>query len=187
MHQQQLYSGHKHTHGLKYQGVITPDGFIASLFGPMAGHRHDAHLLTESGLMHQLRQLMPEQGDENYNGAQIYSLFGDAAYPGSRHLFGGYRNPPPGSLQAEWNGHMSSLRITIEWGFKNVTTYWTHLDLKRAQKVFLSPVGTHYVNGCFLTNLFNCCRIDDNGNQIAQYFHCEPLDLESYLALVDQH
>lgn len=82
---------------------------------------------------------------------------------------------------------MSNACVTVEWGFKNVTTYCTYVDLKRAQKVFLSPVAEHYINACFLTNLLNCCKLDDDGNQIAKFFKCELLSLEEYLALIDNH
>ena len=35
-------TGHKPTHGLKFQSVMTPNGLIASLSGPYEGKRHDA-------------------------------------------------------------------------------------------------------------------------------------------------
>lgn len=32
-----FYSGHKHHHAFKYQGIVTPDGLISSLAGPVEG------------------------------------------------------------------------------------------------------------------------------------------------------
>lgn len=34
-HQRVLYNGHKRVHAIKFQSVVTPDGMIASLFGPV--------------------------------------------------------------------------------------------------------------------------------------------------------
>ena len=38
-HQRIVYSGHKRAHGLKFQSVVTPDGLIVDLFGPIEGSR----------------------------------------------------------------------------------------------------------------------------------------------------
>jgi hypothetical protein len=52
--QRAAYSGHKHTHGIKFQSIVTPDGLIVCLFGPIPGSRHDSFMLAESGLLQQL-------------------------------------------------------------------------------------------------------------------------------------
>ena len=43
--QKQCYSGHKKTHGIKYQSIYSPEGFYINLYGPVAAWRHDAYLL----------------------------------------------------------------------------------------------------------------------------------------------
>ena len=40
--QRVVYNGHKRVHSLKYQAVVTPNGLIANLYGPVEGKRHDA-------------------------------------------------------------------------------------------------------------------------------------------------
>lgn len=55
--QREFYSGHKRTHGVKYQAVHVPDGLCASLYGMIGGRRHDTTLLRESGLMNRLDEL----------------------------------------------------------------------------------------------------------------------------------
>ena len=87
--QKQMYSGHKRCHGIKFQSVVTPDGLVALLFGPIEGSRHDSHMLNESGLLDQLNNIMPV-GPQH---PPVYSLYGDPAYPQSLHLLGGFRNP----------------------------------------------------------------------------------------------
>jgi hypothetical protein len=62
-------------------------------------------MLAESGLLQQLSQIMPR----NQPGIQIYSLYGDPAYPQSQYIIGGYCNPPPNSIEAQWNTTMSKV------------------------------------------------------------------------------
>ena len=38
---QRCFSGHKRIHALKFQSIVTPDGLILHLFGPVEGRRHD--------------------------------------------------------------------------------------------------------------------------------------------------
>ena len=49
--QRHAYSGHKRCHGLKFQTVITPDGIIATMLGPMNGNRNDIQMIRESKLL----------------------------------------------------------------------------------------------------------------------------------------
>ncbi len=77
---------------------------------------------------------MPGQHEHQHiaagGGETIYSLYGDSAYPQSLYVFGGYRNPHPGSDQALWNTEMLNAREVVEWGFSNLILNWTFLDFK---------------------------------------------------------
>ena len=44
-HQRVVYTRFKKCHGLKFQSVLVPDGFIACLYGPVPTKTHDAKLL----------------------------------------------------------------------------------------------------------------------------------------------
>ena len=46
--QRASYNGHKRTHALKYQSVMTPRGILAHLWGPIEGRRHDLAMLRFS-------------------------------------------------------------------------------------------------------------------------------------------
>jgi hypothetical protein len=182
--QRAAYSGHKRTHGIKFQSVTTPDGLIACLFGPIPGARHDSFMLAESGLLQQLSQIMPR----NQPDVQIYSLYGDPAYPQSQYIVGGYRNPPPNSIEAQWNTTMSKVRICVEWGFKEISQVWTFLDFRRNMKIFKFPVAKYYIVAAFLCNIRNCFY----SNQTATYFGCSvengtKMSLVEYLSLVDEN
>ena len=44
------YSGYKKTHVFNVQSIVTPDGMIASLYGPCAGVVNDTQMVRRSGL-----------------------------------------------------------------------------------------------------------------------------------------
>lgn len=177
--QRMAYSGHKRCHGIKFQSVITPDGLIACLYGPIPGSRHDSFMLTESRLLDKLRAIIPEDleiGD-------TYSLYGDPAYPQSSYLFGAFPNAPQNSDEARFNAKMSSVRQCVEWGFKEISTLWPIVDFKRQMKIFKVPVAKYYIVAAFFTNC-HCCF---NGNETSKYFGLHDdsgrLSLAQYLAL----
>ena len=122
-HQRVVYTRFKKCHGLKFQSVMVPDGFIACLFGPVPAKTHDAKLLHESELLDQLEEIMPPHGDST-----IYTLYGDLVYAQSMYLIGGFRNAAIGMDEALYNRIMSSMQITVEWGFSAITEQWKFLD-----------------------------------------------------------
>ena len=122
-HQRVVYTWFKKCHGLKFQSVLVPDRFIACLFSPVPAKTHDAKLLQESGLLDQLEEIMPHDGD-----LTIYTLYGDLAYAQSIYLIGGFCNADVGTDEALYNRIMSSVRITVEWGFGAIIKQWKFLD-----------------------------------------------------------
>jgi DDE superfamily endonuclease len=176
--QELLYTRYKRCHGIKFQSIVTPDGFIACLHGPFIARRHDARMLLESQLIETLERLMPA---DRSNGP-IYALYGDLAYPRSIYLFSGFINPRPNSPEALFNRQMSKSRISVEWAYANVTRRYQHLDFQRSMKINQQPIAQQYINCVFLTNIGNCFY----GGAINQYFGCEILSLQQYLALIDE-
>ena len=115
------------------------------------------------------------------NGAAVvYALYGDLAYAQSIYLLGGFWKPPAGSDEAMFNQHMSSVHITVEWGFSDIVKKWKFLDFRSAMKIFEMPVGEFYTNGAFLSNICNCLY----GNKTQQYFGAVQLTLDEYFDLV---
>ena len=76
---------------------------------------------------------------------------------------------------------MSSVRESVEWGFKDVISQFCFLDFKIAQKVFLIPTAQYYMVGAFLHNLRSCFY----GNETACYFDAVPMSIDAYLSLVE--
>ena len=150
-HQHLVYTRFKKCHGLKFQSVLIPDGFIACLYGPVPAKTHDARLLCESQLLEQLQTVMPEDGIN-----PIYALYGDLAYAQSAYVVGGFRNVDTNSDEAAYNRLLSSVCITVEWGFAELIEHWKFLDFQSAMKIFQCPVAQYYINAAFLSNIQNC-------------------------------
>ena len=149
---------------------IIPDGYIACLYGPMPTKTHDVKLLHQSNLMEQLHATIP---DDNSNGP-IYSLYRDLAYPQSLYLLGGYRNVIKSKNEAKFNRLMLSVRITVEWGYCEITEPWKFLDFCQAMQIFQLPVAQYYINATFLSNLRNCII----GNKTRNYFDAQQMSIE---------
>lgn len=168
-----FYTRYKRCHGLKFQSIVTPDGMIACLHGPFSARRHDATILSWSGVIQQLQALMPL-------GGHVLALYGDLAYPECPWLYKGFVNPEPGTWQANFNGILASVRIAVEWGFNLVVQLWNFIDFQSSMRVFKVPVAQYYMNAAFLTNLRSCCM----GNKTSHYFNIAPPTLQEYLDLV---
>jgi len=174
--QRLLYTMYKKAHGIKFQSVVVPEGYLALFLGPYLGRTHDARILDESGLLDSLRIILPIE-DEN----GVYALFGDCAYPMSAHLLKGFILPKKGSDEAKFNARMNSARIAVEWGFAKITQLWQYTDFKRSMKVFETRPAQHYANAAFLTN----CYVAFYGNVTSEYFGMEPQGIDDYFSLVD--
>ena len=74
-HQRSVYTHFKKCHGVKFQSITVPDGFIAYLQGPWPAQTHDARMLRESQLMEELEDIMPANG-----AAAVTALYGDLAH-----------------------------------------------------------------------------------------------------------
>ena len=109
----------------------------------------------------------------NGNGV-VYAMYGDLAYVQSIYLLGRFCKPPTGSDEALFSRAMSSVQITVEWGFGDVVEKWKFLDFHSAMKIFEMPIAEFYTNGAFLSNICNCLY----GNKTQQYFGAVQLMLD---------
>ncbi|KAK7106300.1 uncharacterized protein [Littorina saxatilis] len=170
--QRELFNGHKRVHGIKFQSIVTPDGLIANLFGPMSGRRHDAALLNASGLLDHMER------HYNING-QPLCIYGDPAYPQRPHLYRPFLGHNLTPQQQQFNTDMSSVRQVVEFGFGKVVENWAFLDYKKNLKLFLSPVGKLYHVGAILTNCLTCMYPAHGG--LVNYFEIDPPSIDEYL------
>ena len=75
------YNGHERIHAIKFQSIVTPDGMIGNMYGPIEGCRHDCALLRISGIIDQL-----EAADMRDPNGLPYAVYGDPAYPIRNYL-----------------------------------------------------------------------------------------------------
>ena len=93
-------------------------------------------MLHDLGLIEKLQENMPTNG----NGI-VYAMYCDLAHAQSIYLLGGFCKPRTGSDEALFNRAMSSVQITVEWGFGDVVEKWKFLDFRRAMKIFEMPIA----------------------------------------------
>ena len=129
-HQRSIYTRFKKCHGVKFQSVTVREGFIAYLKGPRPAQTHDARMLRESQLMEELEDIMPANGE-----GAVYAMYGDLAYAQSIYLIGGFQKPTAGSEEVLFNTQMSTVCITVEWGFGDIVEKWKFLDFCSAMKI----------------------------------------------------
>jgi len=158
--QRTCYNSWKRKHCLKYHAIVTPDGLISHLFGPIDGRRNDAFLWHESNLPRILQQ---HAYAPNGTPLQVYR---DPAYSIGRFLLSPYQGPQITLNQRAWNGLMSRLRIVAEWAFKEMVNTFGFLDYMKNQKLLLQPLGIQFRVAALLHNAHVCLHKP----QVTQYF-----------------
>lgn len=173
--QRLVYNGHKRIHALKYQAIATPNGLIANLYGPIEGCRHDSGMLAESHLLDDLERVaFSPAGD-------ILCIYGDPAYPLRPHLMCPYRVgevPVVTANMKAFNTAMSSVRVSVEWLFGEVSNFFKFIDYKKTQKLQLSAIGKQYLICGLFTNILTCLY----GNKASEAFQVDPPTIDSYLS-----
>jgi DDE superfamily endonuclease len=168
--QRATYSGHKRKNCLKFQAISAPDGLVLHLFGPMEGRRYDMFLYNASGIDQVLQTTLSISGRQYY-------IYGDVAYTLRPYLQVGFKGSTLSPDEVVFNLSMSKVRVAVEWAFRDVKQYFTHLDVPRKLRLRVTPVGLWYVCSVMLWN-FRVCLY---GSQAAQYFQCDPVDISEYL------
>ena len=77
-----------------------------------------------------------------------------------------------------FNAAMSSVRISVEWLFGDISTYFQFINFKKNLKIGMSAVGKQYIVCALLRNALTCLY----GNTTAEYFQLDPPTVESYFA-----
>ena len=85
--------------------------------------------------------------------------------------------------EALYNRIMSSVQITVEWGFGVITEQWKFLGFQQIMKIFECPVVQYYIIAAFLCNLCNCLV----GSKTQLHFNAQELTINEYLGLVTEH
>ncbi|KIJ47934.1 hypothetical protein M422DRAFT_98781, partial [Sphaerobolus stellatus SS14] len=165
-----VYNGWKRMHCLKYHAVVSPDGLVIHIYGPVDGRRHDETVYKESGLAELL--------DKHFwtrDGHPLF-IYGDPAYSVAAHVMSPFKGPVISADERAFNTSMSRIREPVEWLFKEVTQQFTFLDFSRSQKILLTPCGLFYLVAILLCNAHTILHYP----QIPRYFTCTPPSLQEY-------
>lgn len=159
-YQRTVYNGWKRVHGVKYHAIVTPDGLVAHLYGPLEGRRHDRRVWQESQI---LRYLQLYAYGPTGNTFQVY---GDPAYGCNRFLCSPFIGAALSEGEKLFKKRMANVRIIVEWVFKEILNLFPFLDFKRNQKLLLQPIGKQFQVAVLLHNAHVCLH----NPQISQYF-----------------
>jgi hypothetical protein len=67
---------------------------------------------------------------------------------------------------------MSSLRVSVEYGFGKIIQLFAFLDFKKNQKLYMQNIKEQYVVAAILANCHTCLR----RSQVSTFFCCNPPD-----------
>ena len=135
----------------------------------LEGRRHDSAMLADSGLLLDLEQHAFSTTREPM------ALHGDPAYPLRLHLQVPYRGVEITPQMELYNRAMSSVRMSVEWLFRDIAYYCKFLDFKKNLKISLSAV---YIVAAILRNALTCMY----GNLTSEYFALDPPTIHDYFA-----
>ena len=77
-----------------------------------------------------------------------------------------------------FNESMSSVRVCVDWLFRDVSDYFKFIVFKKNLKLELSAVGKHYVVSALFRNILTCFY----GNITSKVFQVKPPTAYNYLA-----
>lgn len=169
MNQRIVYNGQKRIHGIKFQSTILSNGIIGNLAGPWEGRRHDSTMLQESGLLTDLQRVA-------WHNQRPLCIYGDPAYPMHLHLQAPHRGANLTADKKNYNKAMSEVRVTVEWLFGEIKTFFKFVDFKPQMKICLSSIGKSYLVCGLMQNARTCLY----GNKVSEYFDFEPMTLQEY-------
>lgn len=169
------YSGHKHKHGLHFQGIVTPDGLVASLYGPNTGRTNDWKMYETSKVVDRIRNIMAAESTK-----PCLYLYGDPAYNDCFGVICPYQNAS--GTRKNFNIDMSRVKIAVENSFGITQNLWTAHAFEKHFKLGLQPVAAYYTVAILLTNCYTCMR----GNQTSAQFLMRPPLLDKYLTGISE-
>ena len=168
--QRVVYNGHKRVHALNFQAVAALNGLIANVYGPVEGSRHDSAILAMSGLLPQLEQHSVSPTGESlciYGIQPILRLQLQRPCERRAHLT---------EEQQAFNQSMSKARVSVEWSFGDIVTYFKFTDFTKNLKIGLSSVGKIYSVCALLRNAMTCLH----GSTTLTFFDLQPPALCEY-------
>lgn len=168
IYQESQYNGHKAHHGVNYQLIVLNDGMVLGIYFT-DGASNDLGLLKESKLMETIEPLFKINDEVNY------CLFGDLGYEyvKSRYIVScskDERDADAGSDERENYIRKASVRINVEWLFKDLKSNFRILKDPEKLGIFKNKVAQAFEASVALLNIRNILY----PNQIQQRFGLKP-------------
>jgi DDE superfamily endonuclease len=101
------------------------------------------HLYAESGLDNVL-------GDSLLIGGIQYHLYGDSGYALHPYLITPFEGAALTTDEALLNKRMSKVRVSVEWAFKDIKKYFSHVAAPRNMLFSQTPAGAWYLESRLL-------------------------------------
>ena len=149
---------------------------VAASSGPSVEKRLENLSKQMSQLQRQQQQQVVNAYPLNAFGNSFGFLYGDPAYPLRVHLQGPFKGAIITPQMQAFNSAISTVRISVEWLFGDITNYFKFVDFKKNLKICLSSVGKMYIVCAILHNALTCLY----GNQTSSYFDLNPPSLQEY-------
>ena len=77
-----------------------------------------------------------------------------------------------------FNAAMSSVRVSVEWLFGDISNSFKFLDFKKNLKLGLSAIGKQYIVSAVFRNILTCLY----SNSTSTHFQLDPPTVQDYLA-----
>ncbi|KAF8574357.1 hypothetical protein K439DRAFT_1624386 [Ramaria rubella] len=185
MFQELAYTGYKKHHGMKFQGIVMPNGLMVHLSSPFCAPQNDCGVLHEGELVDKLQQHAIQPGLQEGDAPEqwFFQVYGDSAYGVGPVILSPYSHV--GELTDKehvWNKPMGGVRISVEHGFGLVLQDWPFLQAFWKQKIYSNACGLLYHVIVLLTNAHSCFV----PNQTAIQYHCDPLMVHEYFREIEQ-
>ena len=134
-----FYNTYLHSHRLKFQSILLPNGMWALVYGALQRH-NDLGMLNMSGITDNILQYFVTNGVEVGDGT-IPSLNGDQIYIAAvTHKID---NTAPGSLERLLNKRMNIGRTTIEHQYTDLFSMFKLLKMKHKFRIFKNGKEMH--------------------------------------------
>ncbi|PXF46215.1 hypothetical protein BWQ96_04000 [Gracilariopsis chorda] len=171
--QRATYSGHNWRNCLKFQALSTPHGLIFHIFGPVEGRRHDMMVYRHSNINEELSTTLCIDGTQYY-------IYGDPAYVIRPYLIVGYGGALLTEEQKQFNKEISACRIAVEWAFKDIKKYFSHVSSAKKMRIGCTPAALWYFVSALVWNFHACLH----GSQSATASNSAAPTLEEYIATI---
>ena len=168
--QRAFFSNYGHCWGMKAQGILLPNGMLASLYLTSIAH-NDKGVVNISGIEEELEGIMQHHPLPNNN---LPCLYCDRIYNASATIC-----TSNGNAEDVFHKRMNSSRIDIEHEFGLLSTLSRRLTTKHAWKLMTKGFKPreHLFSIFFMLNIYSCLR----GNKTATKYNFQRTDIEDYL------